>query len=169
MTTNIAKQLLLALLALLLCAPGCYTLSGVSIDPGTNTYYVAPFRNNALSAPPNLELNAAEALKEKIRTESRLVFSDVNPDIEFKGALVDFRVTAEAPSPGEVTALNRLTIVLSIDYINRKDEKKNWKNNFSFFYDYEGDTDLASIQDEAILSIFNQLMEDIFNKAFTDW
>ncbi len=147
----------------------CYTLSGISIGDDVNTYYVEQLRNNADNAPPILPQTLTENLKEKIRTESRLVFSDTEPDIEFRGSLVDFRVTAEAPQPGEVTAINRLTIIVAIDYINNKTPEKNWKSNFSFFYDYSSTTDLSSIQETAIRSITNQLMEDIFNKAFTDW
>lgn len=147
----------------------CYSLSGVSISPDVKTYYVEQFRSNADNAPPVLEQTLTEALKEKIRTESRLIFADTEPHVEFKGTIVDYRVTSEAPRPGEFTAINRLTINVGIEYINNLEEKKGWKNNFSFFYDFPSNQDLSSIQDEAIRVISNQLMEDIFNKAFTDW
>ncbi len=148
---------------------GCYTLSGVSVADNIRTYYVEQLRNNADNAPPTLPQTLTEALKEKIRTESRLIFNDVSPDIEFKGAIVDYRVSAEAPRPGEFTAINRLTIILAIEYINNIEKNKGWKNNFSFFFDFSSTQDLSSIQDEAIAAITAQLMEDIFNKAFTDW
>lgn len=147
----------------------CYSLRGISIDPNVKTYFVAQFKNNASNAPPTLHQTFSEALKEKIRTESRLVYADTEPDIEFKGSIVDFRVSSEAPQPGESTALNRLTITTAIEYIDHKDEKKGWKNNFSFFYDFPSSQDLLSIQEDAISVISNQMMEDIFNKAFTDW
>lgn len=164
------------ILFLALSAASCYTFSGISVDyTVTKTYYVDNFRNNALNSPPILPQTFAEELREKIRTESRLVQSDINPDIEFKGTIVDFRITAEAPQGGstqqsrESTAVNRLTIVTAIEYINYRDEEKNWKSNFSFFYDYPSNQDLSAIQDEAIEVIADQMMEDIFNKAFTDW
>jgi hypothetical protein len=151
----------------------CYTFSGVSVDYDTmKTYYVGNFQNNALNAPPILPQTLAEALREKVRLDSRLVQTDVNPDIEFKGTLVDFRVTAEAPQGGnnrESTSVNRLTIVTAVEYINYKAEDKGWKSNFSFFYDYPSTQDLSTVQDEAIEEIVDQMMEDIFNKAFTDW
>lgn len=165
-----AAMLLLSLLA------SCYSFSGISINYDvTKTYYIANFQNNALNAPPTLPQSLAEALREKIRRESRLVQSDTDPDIEFNGTLVDFRVTAEAPQGGnnrESTAVNRLTIVTAIEYINNNstnEDDKGWKSNFSFFYDYPSTTDLSSVQDEAIEVILDQMMEDIFNKAFTDW
>lgn len=148
---------------------GCYSFRGIDIDANTRTYYVEQFRNNALDAAPSLPQTFTEALKEKIRTESRLVQNETNPDIEFKGIIVDYRVSAESPQPGERTALNRLTIVTAIEYINHKDEKKNWKQNFSFFFNFPSTTSLTSVQEEAIQTIGDQIMEDIFNKAFTNW
>lgn len=166
MICNSQVAVLLGIASLLF--QGCYSFRGVSISPEVRTYYVEQFRSNAENAPPALEQTLTEALKEKIRTESRLIFTDVNPHVEFKGTIVDFRVTSEAPRPGELTAINRLTINVAIEFKNIVD-KKEWRNNFSFFFDFPSTRDLASIQNEAILAISNQLMEDIFNKAFTDW
>ncbi|MDZ4680211.1 MAG: LPS assembly lipoprotein LptE [Saprospiraceae bacterium] len=148
---------------------GCYSFRGIDIDAETRTYYVEQLKNNALDAAPSLPQTFTEALKEKIRTESRLVLDDKNPDIEFRGAIVDFRVSAESPQPGERTALNRLTIVTAIEFINHKNEAKNWKQNFTFFYNFPSVTSLTSVQEEAIQAIGDQIMEDIFNKAFTNW
>ncbi|MCO6487437.1 MAG: hypothetical protein J5I98_03415 [Phaeodactylibacter sp.] len=148
---------------------GCYSFRGISIDPSVTTYYVEQFTNNALNAQPALAQRFAEDLKEKIRTESRLVFNDTDPNIEFKGIIVSYNVTSEAPQPGETTAINRLTITTAIEYINNVNEEKGWKKNFSFFFDFPSSQDLASVEDEAVTAISNQMMEDIFNAAFTDW
>lgn len=153
----------------MLSQASCYSFSGISIDPNVKTYYVIQFKNNALNSPPALEQTVTEALKEKIRTESRLIFNDTEPDIEFDGSIVDFRVTSEAPQPGETAAINRLTIVTAVEYINNFDEEKGWKSNFSFFFDFPSSQDLSQVQDQAIQVILDQMMEDIFNRAFTDW
>lgn len=149
---------------------GCYTLSGVSIDPAVyKTYYVLQFDNSTDNAPPTLAQEASEALKEKIRTDSRLTLNDTQPDIEFKGRITDYAISFEAPRPGEFAALNRLRISIAVEYTDNKDEKKSWKQTFQFFFDYATTVDLASIQQQAHQVILNQIMEDIFNKTFTDW
>ncbi len=158
--------LLLILVALI---SGCYSFKGISIEPGINTFYVARFENNAINSPPNLEVTVAEALRAKVRTESRLEQVDTNPDVEFRGTVVDYRVSSEAPQPGTFAALNRLTIVLAVEYLNSQDEEANWKQNFSFFFDFPATTSLEAVQEEAIQDILDQLTEDIFNKAFTNW
>lgn len=148
---------------------GCYSFTGTNFDPNIKTYYVEPFRNNASNAIPALEQTVTENFKEKIRTESRLLFADTNPDIEFKGTVVDYRISSEAPAPGEFTALNRLTIVVAVEYINNFDEEKGWKKNFSHFVNFDSSEDITSIQDDLVAEILDQILEDIFNKAFTDW
>ncbi|MCB0636137.1 MAG: hypothetical protein KDC54_05945 [Lewinella sp.] len=159
--------MLLTLLVLL--AEGCYTLSGISIPEEVDTYFVSQFENNALNAPPTLPIEVTEALKEKIRTTTRLTLDDTNPHIEFQGTVVDFRVTAEAPQPGEFSAINRLTIVTAVEYINHLDEEAGFRRNFSYFFDFPATQDLSSVQEQAIQEILDQIMEDIFNQAFTDW
>lgn len=148
---------------------GCYSFRGVSLDPSIQSYYITPFVNNAENALPSLAQTLEDALREKIRTESRLVYNDSEPDIEFRGTLVDYRISAEAPRTGEVTAINRLTITLAIEYFNNQTDKQVWKRNFSFFYDFPSDRDFSSIESDALRTISTQLMEDIFNAAFSDW
>lgn len=159
----------------LLTLTGCYTLSGISIPSGTEKAYVPLYQDNALGAPPTLYIDMAEALRNKIRDEARLEITEDNPDIEMKGTLVDFRVSAEGASPGDETAafskLNRLTIVVAIEFKNLRDENdEGWKQNFSNFFDFPATQTLASVQEEAIEDITEQINEQIFNKAFAeDW
>lgn len=148
---------------------GCYSLSGISIAPDVNTFYVEQLISNAVNAPPTLPQDITEALKQKVQNESRLKYADLNPDVEFRGSVVDFRVSSEAPQAGESSAINRLTIITAIEFINHKEEAQGWKRNFSFFYDFGANQDLASIQSTAIQTILDQMIEDIFNKAFTSW
>lgn len=159
------------LLALLICILGasCYTFSGISISDNVKTYYVIRFKDNAPNAPPTLAQTLTNALDQKVRTEARLVENQVSPDIEFIGTLVDFRVTSEAPRADETTALNRLTITTAIDYVNNVETDKDWKKNFSHFFDFPSTQDLSSVQEAAIQEIVDQIMEYIFNEAFTDW
>ncbi|MCP3929251.1 MAG: hypothetical protein GY705_09150 [Bacteroidetes bacterium] len=163
------KNIRLLFSLFILTFSGCYSFKGISIPPEVNTFYVAEFDNKANNVVPTLAQTITEALKSKIRTESRLIWNETEPDVEFQGSIVDYRITAEAPQPGEYSGVNRLTIILSVEYINSTNEEDTWKSNFSYFYDFPADTDLISIQDEAIDAINEQLLEDIFNKAFTSW
>jgi hypothetical protein len=161
----IAGSLLIALIFI----SGCYSFSGITIDPNVRTYKVNLYEDNTLDALPGLDQIFTEDLKEKIRTQSRLTYADQNPDVEFTGAIVDYRITSEAPQQGETTAINRLTIKVLVEFTNSINPDKNWKKNFDFFYDWDTATDFISVQDEAIETIATQINEYIFNEAFNDW
>ena len=157
------------LISILFFFSGCYSFRSASIDPSIQTYFIHSFENNAVDALPGLEQRLTGDLQDKIRLNSRLQYNEQDPDIEFKGTLAGYQITAEAPSTGERVAINRLTITLAIEYIDNATETEPWRRNFSFFFDYPSGTDFSSVEEEAISTISDQLMEDIFNAAFSNW
>lgn len=159
------------LLAIATVFSGCYSFKGITIPPEANTFFVEQFNVYPENIPPNEGQDFAELLKDKIRRESRLNYRDTDPDVEFTGAITEYKVTAEAPRAGEETSVNRLTIAVTVEYINNVNPESSWKQarRFPFFYDYPSDENLIDVQDEYIDIIFAQLTEDIFNAAFTNW
>lgn len=156
-----------------LIVTSCYSFKGISIPPDVNSFYIEPFTLRASNAPGGLQIDFADRLNNKINNESRLVYNDTSPDIEFSGSISSFRVSAVAPQQNAdglaTTAFNRLNITVAISYINNTDEEDTWDQSFSFFQDFESTEDLSNVQDDLIDAIFEQILEDIFNKAFTNW
>ncbi len=161
------------LAALLFCTlglfGGCYSFSPAAASAELDTYFVHTTQDRARNTPPNLSTRFTDDLQNKIRNESRLVPNDAEPDVEFKGAIVGYQVTSEAPEPGETTALNRLTITVEMDFINHVDETQDYRRNFSFFFDFPPNQDLSLVEDQAVTEIFAQITEDIFNASFNNW
>lgn len=166
--THIGTLLGVLFYSILICL-GCYSFKGISIPTEAQTFYVTDLEIRIPTAPSDLGQQFSEALKQKFINESRLNFSDLDPDIEFSGEVSRFSVTSVAPQPGETIAFNRLEIAVRIKYDYALDEENNWENTFTFFQDYSRDQNLLDIQDGLITVIFKQLTEDIFNKAFTNW
>lgn len=148
---------------------GCYTFKGYSISDDLETFYVTNFKVNAPLAPPTINQTFQEALKLKVLRESQLKFAERDPDLVFDGTISGFDVRAVSPEPGERTAFNRLEIRISVEYTDNTNEENNWNSTFSFFQDFPSNQNLLDVQDELIEAIFDQLLEDIFNKAFTNW
>ena len=144
-------------------------MKGISIDTDINTFFVQYFEHRALNAPPEINQIFTEALKDKVRSESRLDYTTTDPDIEFSGIITNYIVRSEAPEPDETTGLNRLEIRFKVTYVNHLREDDTWESNFMHYYEYPSETTLADVQNEAHEIIFDQVTEDIFNKAFTDW
>lgn len=152
-----------------LATSGCYKFKGYSIPDEAKTYYVGTFKVNAFNAPPAINQTFTESLKDKVARESRLRYTDTEPDMEFNGAIQGFNVSAVAPQPGERTSFNRLTIIVQVEYTNKLDPKASWSKSFSHFADFAADQNLLQVQDDLITIIFTQILEDVFNTAFNNW
>ena len=161
--------LVICLLVLGLNTWACYSFKGIDIPDNVQTFYINEISNRARTAPADLGQTFTESLKDKILTESKLTFNDINPDIEFSGEITRFRASSQAPQRGETTAFNRLDISVRISYKDNQNEKASWENSFSFYSDFGSNENLLDRQDELISVIFEQILEDIFNKAFTSW
>lgn len=154
---------------LALIGQGCYSLRGVIIPQDTKTYSVSLFSNNAATAPPTLAQQFTERLKDKIRNNTRLqLVNTEGADWAFTGQIVGYDVVAVSPQPGQTSAFNQLRITINVDLTDSKDEKGSWKQSFSFQADFPGTTQLISVQDQLIKTITDKILEDIFNKAFTE-
>ncbi len=161
---------LLSLSAVLLGS--CYTFKGISIDPAVKTFSVRIFETATDNVPPTAGIDFTEKLKDKIRTETRLLLKTDNSDVEFSGKIAGFRVAPVAPKPGELIEKNRLEVVIAVNYTNNQDEKKGWatEKSFTYFAEFSNTTDLLTVQNTLLNDIiYPQLLEDVFNAAFNDW
>jgi len=147
----------------------CYTLNGISIPENVQTYYVANFDQKARNAPPLINQIFTEELKNKINQQTKLTANDTDPDVEFNGSISNFALEQLAPTADSQSSLNRLRISISVEYTNHRNDDLSWKQTFSQNFDFSADQDLLSVQDQAIDDIYEQIIEQIFNKSFADW
>jgi hypothetical protein len=148
----------------------CYTFKGISIDYSkVNTFSMGEFPNNAPNVVSTLSQDFRQALQLKVISESRLGSTKGEGDVEFNGTITGYAITSVAPQPGETTAFNRLTITMQIEFINNTDVEQNWTQSFNWFADYDANENLANVQDDLHETILTEIVENIFNKAFTNW
>ncbi|MEM6317786.1 MAG: LPS assembly lipoprotein LptE, partial [Bacteroidota bacterium] len=153
------------------CCNSCYSFKTAGIPPGMETFYVAEFDNTSSNVVPTLATDFAQKLLEKVRAEGKLTFTEYDPHVDFSGAITGFNVSSVAPEEGQTTAFNRLDIRVNITFKNNidPDPEKGWTQSFGFFEDYPSDVNLLDVQEDLIESITDQIVEDVFNKAFSDW
>ena len=168
--SGLSGRILLVLLLALACfSESCYTLNGVSISPDTNTFYVEQFDVTALEAPQEIGQLFSEQLKRRINNDSRLVLTDTDPDVDFSGAISRFSVTPEAPNPDRFSSLNRLTIAVTVTFVNTKTPANNYTQTFEDFETFAAEVNLLDVQEELIAIIYERITENAFNRAFSNW
>ena len=146
-----------------------YSFTGASIPEDVKTVSVQTFPSYAPLANANLSQTFTEALKNIFLSQTNLDLVAKEGDLQFEGSITGYNVTSVAIQGNETAALNRLTITVKAKFTNTKDKELNFETSFSRFLDYESSQNLASIEDELIKDINEQLTQDIFNKAVSNW
>ena len=148
---------------------GCYTFKGITVPPDVDTYYVENFTLRIGASPAALEVVIAEELRKKIREGSRLRDNDTEPDVEFTGVITRYGVEFAGATAGDEAALNKLTMSVNIEYIDNVDDERSYKKNYSQFTTFDASVDLQDIEEGLITTLVDEITEQIFNDAYTDW
>ncbi len=162
---------LLAILCFI--TPGCYTLRSQSIPDGLKLINVGFFENNAPLVVSNLSLTFTEALKARIRTTTRLSIVTGEGDASMSGAITDYRsVPVSIQAPGNTNAppiagAQSLTLTIKVKFDYPKDKNISFDQTFTKSVNYSGN--LAAQEQQLLQTLTNQLIDDIFNKAFNNW
>ena len=146
-----------------------FSFTGASIDPKVKTVSIDFFAINATLAPPNSGQLFTEALKDIFIAQTNLVLVKSDGDLQFEGYISGYSNNPAAIQGNEQAALTRITMTVKVKFTNTKDEKQNFESNFSRFEDLPASEEFASKEEELINSINEQLTQDIFNKAVTNW
>lgn len=157
------------LLLLVLLFTSCYSFKGITIPQGVETFYVENFTLEAYNAPSNIEIDFTEALRKKMREEARLQFSNEDPHVSFSGSITGYNIGIASATEGDLVSLNRLTIIVSVNYEDSVEPDNNYKKTFTEFEDFDGNTDVQEVQEALIEQIFNDILEKLFNDTYTNW
>ena len=164
---------ILLLLPVLVLFNSCSVkLSGESIPPTMKTVNVLFFENTAPLVIPSLSQDFTEALKTRIRNQTRLNITQNDPNAVFEGRITgyDIRPIALQNNNNPSAGGNRLTIRVSVKYTNNIEPKQSFEESFEKYRDFTlGSQSVDVIQLSLIKDVNLQLTEDIFNRAFAQW
>lgn len=149
---------------------GTYSFSGASIPAEMKTISVQFFENNSALVVPYLSQQFTEALKDRIRNQSRLSLVRSDGDANMEGRITDYSIRPVAIQGNDRAGLNRLTVTVSVKYTNSLKPELNFEQSFQAFQEFSLNQGPIQTQEQKLLTLINrQLTEDIFNKAFANW
>ncbi len=157
--------------ALLIALTGCkisYSFTGASTE-GLKTVSVQYFQNRASLVQPALSQTLTDALIDKCKSQTNLALTGNLGDANFEGEITDYNTKPLTVSAAAEAATNRFTIAVKVKYTNSIDPDLSFEQTFSRYADYDSTKDLSQVEDELVKVIVDQLVEDIFNKAFVNW
>lgn len=151
-----------------------YTFTGASIDyTKVKSVYIDLFNNRARVINPTLSQTFTEKMKDKFVSQTSLTLNRDQGDLEFSGDITGYDVRPQSVQTSQqgrdFASMNRLTVTVRVNFTNNKDHTQDFKNNFSAYYDWDSTQALSSVENDAVNTICDQLVEDIFNKSVANW
>lgn len=165
-------RLTVVLLAILVVTTSCkmsYSFSGVNISPEVLTYSVDYFPNRAALVQAQLSQVFTDAMMDKIQGNTNLDLSNQGGDVQFSGEITNYETRPTAITSAETAARNRLTITVRVKYANVTEPDLDFDSSFSRYEEYDASAPLSEVENALITLIVENLVEDIFNKAFISW
>jgi hypothetical protein len=167
--TFLLNSLLWIFILLLFKGCGIYSFSGASIDPKIKTIAIHYFPNRAEIIVPTLAQQLTDALMDKFRSQTKLRLVNGTADVVFEGEITGYYTQSDAIQGNDRPAENKLTITVRVRYTNNIKPEESWEQSFNRYEKYGSSVSITSVESKLILSILDQLTEDIFNKAFVNW
>ncbi|WP_010249174.1 LptE family protein [Myroides injenensis] len=135
-----------------------------------DSFQVNYFQNNAELVEPGIERTFTLALQDLIQNQTSLSLTNEGADLIYEGEIVDYRISPMTATADQRAAQNRLTITINVRFINKKEPENDFEKRFSFYYDYDANTQLmgASLT-EALNVIYERITQDVFNESLAKW
>ena len=169
---NIKMKIALVGIVLALGLTGCkvtYSLSGASIAPEVQTVTINYFQNNAALVLPSLSTTLTESLQDSFLCQTPLKVVRENGDMNFEGEITNCTSTPASISGEEYAIQNRLSVTVRVRFTNAIQPEYNFDKSFTAYQDYPSEQLLQSVEGSLIPEIVDQLVEDIFNAAVSNW
>ena len=153
---------------------GCFSVrydmkGGADINPAITTVSVQYFNNRAMRVEPSLSQKFTDALKEYMESNTKLRLVNTMGDVDFSGEITNYSIKSVAISAGDVSAKTRFTITIRVKYTNTIDPDNSFDTSFSRYQDFDSTKDFNSVEVALTEEIINEIIEQIFNKAFVNW
>ncbi len=150
---------------------GAYSFTGADINYSTTkTVQVNYFQNNAPIVEPGIARDFTQKLQDLLLNQTSLDLVNNNGDLVYEGEITQYYIAPITATSNSTAAQNRLTISINVRFFNTKEPLKDFEQPFSFYYDYNGQTQLTGSKlDAAVDIIFERLTQDIFNKSLANW
>ncbi|TVR73566.1 MAG: hypothetical protein EA408_04490 [Marinilabiliales bacterium] len=159
-------------LVMILASSGCtvnYSFTGASIPTQLETVSVQYFDNRAPVIYPSLSQDLTDALKDRFQSRTRLRLVNDIGDADFEGEITQYRSQPLAVQADERASLERLTISVRVVYTNSADPDLDFETTFTRHEDYDARVGLEAVETDLVKKIIDQIVEDVFNRAFVNW
>jgi outer membrane lipopolysaccharide assembly protein LptE/RlpB len=176
---QLATLLAYCLLPIVLLTTGCYSFKDIgSIPPEVKTFRVNYIENRARYVNPQLSPQLTDKLRQKIMNQTRLTgVQNEDAHYDISGSVTGYNVTTSGISGGtggtgtnqQQASIQRLTVVVHLNFRNNLDATKNFEADVSRNFDFSADQSLTQAEAQLNETIVKNMVDEIFNRIFSNW
>lgn len=156
---------------LLTCLGGCayYSFTGATIPANLNTLAIPLVVDNSVNTIPSLSDELTEELINRFINQTRLSLApnESDADAVLSAEISRYTNAPSSVSGDETAARNRITISVSVVYIDQTEDRELLNRSFSNFQEYDP-IDIDGETEAALVALEN-VAEDIFAAATSNW
>jgi len=153
---------------LILSSCGVYTLKDVNFPPDIKTVKLNFFDNKSRYISPILAPRLNERLQQKIINQTPLKRSTSDEaDYVISGWISDYYVTTSAIVNQQV-ATNNLNVNVHVILKNNKNQKED-EYDVNKAFPFSGNKSLQQVETELTDDIVRGMVDEIFNRLFSNW
>ena len=139
------------------------------IPPEVKNFRVNYLENKAQYVNTQLSPQLTEGLKQKIINTTRLrQTNNDNADYDISGYVSQYYVSTISISGANASG-NRLTVGFHLIFRNNLDETKNIETDISRSFDFDANISLSQAESTLNNDIVKNIVDEIFNKIFSNW
>lgn len=162
--------MLVALITLSACSFQGYKFNGASIDyTKTKTIQLNDFinRSSYVWGPMAPMLN--NQLKDHFANHTKLIQVKRNGDLKIEGEITQYSQRNKSVSSEGYSAQTELQMTVNVRFTNNVNHDEDFERSFSATTTYETTQSLASVQEELVTQMVEELVDQIFNATVANW
>ena len=156
-----------------LCA-GCafegYKFNGASIDYSkTKTIQIADFPIRATYVWGPMAPLFNNQLKDQFASHTKLIQVKRNGDLKIEGEITQYTQRNKSVSSEGYSAQTELSMTVNVRFENAYNKSENFERQFTATATYETTQSLASVQEELVTQMVEEICDQIFNATVANW
>lgn len=160
---------LVAVLLLVACKV-TYSLNGSSIDYNvTKSISISkfPIRSAYVWAP--MEAMFYNSLSDEYARKTKLKVLKKNGDMNLTGEITEYSQTNKSISSDGYSAQTQLKMTVNVRFTNNKKHEEDFEKSFSATTSYDSSQSLASVQEELVQQMIDDIVGQIYNATVANW
>ena len=147
-----------------------YSFQGTSINYDivkTVSFDKFPIRSSYVWAP--MEAMFYNSLTDAFAQKTKLKVVKRNGDLDLQGEIVEYSQTNKSVAADGYSAQTQLKITVNVRFTNNTKHDEDFEQRFSATTTYDSSQSLASVQEDLVQEMIDDIIDQIFNATVANW